>query len=376
MSPTKLKDKETLRMVGLMTGTSMDGLDICLADVTFSGNSVQCKMIDSTMIPITKQLQQDIRQALSSSTEIVTRVHYDLGRFFAARTERFLTETGIGDIDAVAMHGQTIHHVSGEATLQIGEPSFLSEVLGVPVVSDFRARDIAAGGTGAPLIPAVDKWLLQRETEAVVCLNLGGIANVTFLPAKNSDADVMGFDTGPAMSLLDEAASQLLNETFDSDGKKALSGEPNEESVAHWMTDGFIQAEPPKSTGRDYFGAHWLKKNLPDLNQWEIANLLASLSLFTARSVAVNCRQFLQMQNVKEIIVSGGGVHNRAVMQNLEKEFATISVVGSDSYGIDPDMKEAVGFAILGAAYLKEIPGNIPSVTGASRSVILGKMTI
>ncbi|MDP6397309.1 MAG: anhydro-N-acetylmuramic acid kinase [Candidatus Marinimicrobia bacterium] len=376
MSPTKLKDKETLRMVGLMTGTSMDGLDICLADVTFSGNSVQCKMIDSTMIPITKQLQQDIRQALSSSTEIVTRVHYDLGRFLAARTERFLTETGIGDIDAVAMHGQTIHHVSGEATLQIGEPSFLSEVLGVPVVSDFRARDIAAGGTGAPLIPAVDKWLLQRETEAVVCLNLGGIANVTFLPAKNSDADVMGFDTGPAMSLLDEAASQLLNETFDSDGKKALSGEPNEESVAHWMTDGFIQAEPPKSTGRDYFGAHWLKKNLPDLNQWEIANLLASLSLFTARSVAVNCRQFLQMQNVKEIIVSGGGVHNRAVMQNLEKEFATISVVGSDSYGIDPDMKEAVGFAILGAAYLKEIPGNIPSVTGASRSVILGKMTI
>ena len=363
-------------MVGLMTGTSMDGLDICLADVTFSGNSVQCKMIDSTMIPITKQLQQDIRQALSSSTEIVTRVHYDLGRFLAARTERFLTETGIGDIDAVAMHGQTIHHVSGEATLQIGEPSFLSEVLGVPVVSDFRARDIAAGGTGAPLIPAVDKWLLQRETEAVVCLNLGGIANVTFLPAKNSDADVMGFDTGPAMSLLDEAASQLLNETFDSDGKKALSGEPNEESVAHWMTDGFIQAEPPKSTGRDYFGAHWLKKNLPDLNQWEIANLLASLSLFTARSVAVNCRQFLQMQNVKEIIVSGGGVHNRAVMQNLEKEFATISVVGSDSYGINPDMKEAVGFAILGAAYLKEIPGNIPSVTGASRSVILGKMTI
>ena len=376
MSPTKLKDKETLRMVGLMTGTSMDGLDICLADVTFSDNSVQCRMIDSTMIPITKQLQQDIRQALSSSTEIVTRVHYDLGRFFAARTERFLTETGIGDIDAVAMHGQTIHHVSGEATLQIGEPSFLAEVLGVPVVSDFRARDIAAGGTGAPLIPAVDKWLLQRETEAVVCLNLGGIANVTFLPAKNSDADVMGFDTGPAMSLLDEAASQLLNETFDSDGKKALSGEPNEESVAHWMTDGFIQAEPPKSTGRDYFGAHWLKKNLPDLNQWEFANLLASLSLFTARSVAVNCRQFLPMQNVKEIIVSGGGVHNRAVMQNLEKEFATISVVGSDSYGIDPDMKEAVGFAILGAAYLKEIPGNIPSVTGASRSVILGKMTI
>ena len=376
MSPTKLKDKETLRMVGLMTGTSMDGLDICLADVTFSGNSVQCRMIDSTMIPITKQLQQDIRQALSSSTEVVTRVHYDLGRFFAARTERFLTEAGIGDIDAVAMHGQTIHHVSGEATLQIGEPSFLAEVLGVPVVSDFRARDIAAGGTGAPLIPAVDKWLLQRETEAVVCLNLGGIANVTFLPAKNSDADVMGFDTGPAMSLLDEAASQLLNETFDSDGKKALSGEPNEESVAHWMTDGFIQAEPPKSTGRDYFGAHWLKKNLPDLNQWEFANLLASLSLFTARSVAVNCRQFLPMQNVKEIIVSGGGVHNRAVMQNLEKEFATISVVGSDSYGIDPDMKEAVGFAILGAAYLKEIPGNIPSVTGASRSVILGKMTI
>ncbi len=359
-----------------MTGTSMDGLDICVADVTFSGDSVQCRTISSSTIPFTEQLRQDIRKVLSGPTDLVTRVHYSLGRFFAARTERFLTDSGISEIDAVAMHGQTIHHISGAATLQIGEPSFLAEVLGVPVVSDFRARDISAGGTGAPLIPAVDKWLLQREAEAVICLNLGGIANVTFLPGKSSDEDVTGFDTGPGMALLDEAAKQLLDDGLDEGGSSALTGTPDENAVIRWMEDSFVRANPPKSTGRDYFGAGWLENNIPDLTEWDKSDLLASLSLFTARSVALNCRQFLSVTNVKEIIVSGGGIHHRAVMSFLEKEFSPVSVITSDTYGIDPDMKEALGFAVLGAAHLKGIPGNLPAVTGASRPVVLGKLTV
>jgi len=359
-----------------MTGTSMDGLDICVADVTFSGDSVQCRTIGSTTTPFTEQLREDIHRALSGPTDLVTRVHYSLGRFFAARTEHFLADSGIGKVDAVAIHGQTIHHISREATLQIGEPSFLAEVLGVPVVSDFRARDISAGGTGAPLIPAVDKWLLQREAEAVICLNLGGIANVTFLPGKSSDEDVTGFDTGPGMALLDEAAKQLLDDGLDEGGSSALSGTPDEEEVIRWVEDSFVRANPPKSTGRDYFGTGWLENNIPDLTEWDKSDLLASLSLFTARSAALNCRQFLPVTNVKEIIVSGGGIHNRAVMSFLEKEFSPASVTTSDTYGIDPDMKEALGFAALGAAHLKGIPGNLPAVTGASRPVVLGKLTI
>ena len=376
MTLSDLKNKQTLRMVGLMTGTSMDGLDICVADITFAGDSVQFRTVGFTTVLFTEKLREDIRQALAGPTHLVTRVHYDLGRFYAEQTDHFLTDAAIGDIDAVAMHGQTIHHISGEATLQIGEPSFLAEVLTVPVVSDFRARDISIGGTGAPLIPIVDKWLLQRETEAVICLNLGGIANVTYLPAKNSNEDLSGFDTGPGMALLDEAANHLLGDVLDEGGNKALSGTPDEEAVAHWMEDSFVIAKPPKSTGRDYFGPAWLEKYISDLTDWDSSDLLASLSLFTARSVAVNCQKFLPIQNVEEIIVSGGGAYNRAVMKSLEKEFSLVSIVTSDTFGIDPHIKEALGFAVLGAAYLKGIPGNSPAVTGASRPVVLGKLTV
>ncbi|MFQ6608145.1 MAG: anhydro-N-acetylmuramic acid kinase [Fidelibacterota bacterium] len=376
MNLTDLKDKQTLRMMGLMTGTSMDGLDICVADVTFSDNSVQCELVKTKSVSFPQALRQKIRQALTGSTDHVTRIHYELGRYYADQTHILRSEASIKDIDAVALHGQTIHHISGVATLQVGEPSFLAEVLGLPVISDFRARDISAGGTGAPLIPVVDKWLLQQETKAVICLNLGGIANVTFLPPTDSGLEIMGFDTGPGMSLLDEVAGKLLHEPLDAGGSKALSGTADEKSVSSWMSDRFVLEHPPKSTGRDYFGAVWLEKYVSNLSNWEPSHLLASLSLFTARAVAVNCHKFLSMDKVSEVIVSGGGVHNQAVMRWLKKEFAPITVITSDQYGIDPDTKEALGFAILGAAYLKGIPGNLPAVTGANHPVVLGKLTV
>jgi len=372
----KLKSRRPLTSLGIMTGTSMDGVDICMIDIDLLGDSARFEVKAFKTFSFPLELRKTIQFSLTGSTEQVCRTHYDLGRFFAEKTIQFMSELTSQEIDVIGMHGQTVYHINGEATLQIGEPSFLAEQLGVPVVSDFRARDISVGGTGAPLIPIVDKWIFQREKESIICLNLGGIANVSFIPPKVSKNPIFGFDTGPGMSLLDEAISILAGKEYDESGKYALAGIPDEETVQKWMNDEFVTRTPPKSTGRDYFGASWLKSYEGNLNKWNLENLLATLSLFTARSVAVNCRQFIDNTDVASIIVSGGGVHHMVVMNMLSQEFSPIKVVSSKDYGIDPDIKEALGMAMLAVAYFKEIPGNIPSVTGALQPVILGKLTL
>jgi len=354
----------------------MDGLDLCVVDVDFHGVSTRFVIKAHKSLPFPSYLREGIQLSITGSVEQVCRAHYDLGRFYAEKTAQFLSESSIQDIDGAGMHGQTIYHISGEATLQIGEPSFLVERLGVPVVSDFRARDISVGGTGAPLIPIVDRWIFQKKSESVVCLNLGGIANISYIPPKLSSEPVTGFDTGPGMALLDEAIDKLAGKKYDEHGSLALAGTPNEDIVNRWINNEFVSQAPPKSTGRDYFGAQWLEQHVENLSDWNLEDLLASLSLFTARSVALNCHQFVDMDGVKTIIVSGGGVHNNAVMKMLSREFSPVQVISSESFGINPDIKEAFGIAILAAAYFKEIPSNIPSVTGAYKSVILGKLTI
>ncbi|MFQ6615483.1 MAG: anhydro-N-acetylmuramic acid kinase [Fidelibacterota bacterium] len=370
-----LKNKRPLCMIGLMSGTSMDGLDICQVEVDFRGDSVDFDVKGYRTQPFPSRLREAIAAALTGKAEEISSLHYRLGRFYAERASRFILESKSNHIDAVAMHGQTLYHSSGEHTLQVGEPSFLAEALGVPVISDFRARDIAVGGTGAPLIPIVDKWIFQREKEAVICLNLGGIGNITYLPSRLSGHPVVGFDTGPGMCLLDEAVWKLGRKKLDRGGSLALKGQPMEDWVDRWMEDEFVRMKPPKSTGRDRFGTAWLDANLPGNQENRLEDTLASLSLFTARSVVLNCRQFTDLRPVKAVIVSGGGVHHGCMMEMLNREFAPVDVVLSSDLGVDCDMKEALGFALLGAAFLKGIPGNLPSVTGASRPVLLGKLT-
>ncbi|MEE9166015.1 MAG: anhydro-N-acetylmuramic acid kinase [Candidatus Neomarinimicrobiota bacterium] len=372
----KLNKKRPLRMAGLMSGTSMDGLDICVADVGFQGDSAEFVIKAAGSFPFPGSLRKAIRQSLTGSAEQVCRTHYDLGRFYEEKTVLFLRDSSLGEIDAVGMHGQTVYHISGEATLQVGEPSFLAEQLGIPVVSDFRARDISVGGTGAPLIPIIDKWIFQKDHERVVCLNLGGIANLSVVPPRIAGELVGGFDTGPGMALLDEAIYELSGKRADDDGKLASKGIPDEESLKRWMEDQFVNRIPPKSTGRDYFGSEWLHGRIKNMREWRLEHLLATLSLFTARSVAVNCQRFVDLSGARTLIVSGGGVHHSAVMKMLSQELPTLNVISSQAFGVDPDVKEALGMAILGAAYFKEIPGNIPSVTGAGREVVLGKLTL
>ncbi len=363
-------------MVGLMSGTSMDGLDICVAEIRLTSKSLDVELLESVSIPYSEELREKVAICQKGNAKLISQTHFNLGKFMASETKLFLKNKNISIVHAVAMHGQTIYHVNGESSLQIGEPSFLAQELEVPVISNFRAADISVGGTGAPLIPIIDKWLFQKKDVGIICLNLGGIANVSFIPPSKLDKPILGFDTGPGMALMDEIMLKVKNEYFDRDGARCLTGKSDKKYIDKWMKNCFINAEPPKSTGRDVFGPTWIKENIPNLDLMNLNDLMATLCLFTAKSISTNCKQFLPLNLVQKVVTSGGGVYNKGLMNYLKKEFHPISVISSKDCGLDPFFKEALGFAILGAANLKGIPANLPTVTGAKKSVILGQITV
>jgi len=363
------------KMIGLMTGTSMDGLDLSASKIKFIDDSISIDVIKNGYVKFPKKLRFEIEKSLNLDKDQINLCHKNLGQFMASETYKFLLKNKISNIDGVGVHGQTIQHISRVKSLQVGDPKYLFKKLNVPIISNFRNSDIKNGGTGAPLVPFLDKIFFQEKNNSVLCINIGGIANVTFLPSLKSNKDILGFDTGPGMSLIDEAAKIFFNIEFDKDGFLCLKGNPNFKLVEKWMKDDFINSSIPKSTGRYEFGLNWLKKNMNILKNMNKNNILPTLALFTSKSIIFNCKNFLDFKNIKKIIISGGGIYNAAILQNLKNNFKNISFHISDDLGIDSFSKEALCFALLGAAFLNNTPGNIPSVTGASKPIILGEMT-
>ena len=370
-----LKTKKVIRTAGLMTGTSMDGLDISIADIGLSNNTANFNMIGTTSIPYPSDLQSQIRQAVYDTRKYSSTLDRDLGKWYAEKLFKYLQSESIDNIELIGSHGQTIHHVSGQSTLQIGDPSFLAGKFNIPVISDFRTADICAGGTGAPLMPRVDEWLFRNTDTAIITLNLGGIANVTLLPSINH-GEVIGFDTGPGMALLDETFIEEFKEGIDIGGKLALEGNAHKDLVNNWLKEAYFFELPPKSTGRDQFGINWLADHRQELGSLNSADQLATLSLFTTQSVFLACEQFIRDHPVDRVIVSGGGTHHGCIIKQLVEWFNPIAVTPSNELGVSVDGKEALGFAILAVAHVKGIPGNIPSVTGAKKALVLGKMTL
>ena len=370
-----LKAKKVIRTAGLMTGTSMDGLDISISDIGLSNNTANFNMIGTTSIPYPSDLQSQIRQAVYDTRKYSSTLDRDLGKWYAEKLFKYLQSESIDNIELIGSHGQTIHHVSGQSTLQIGDPSFLAGKFNIPVISDFRTADICAGGTGAPLMPRVDEWLFRNTDTAIITLNLGGIANVTLLPCINH-GEVIGFDTGPGMALLDETFIEEFKEGIDIGGKLALEGNAHKDLVNNWLKEAYFFELPPKSTGRDQFGINWLADHRQELGSLNSADQLATLSLFTTQSVFLACEQFIRDHPVDRVIVSGGGTHHGCIIKQLVEWFNPIAVTPSNELGVSVDGKEALGFAILAVAHVKGIPGNIPSVTGAKKALVLGKMTL
>jgi anhydro-N-acetylmuramic acid kinase len=377
------------RIVGLMTGTSADAVDAAL--VRFRGLDLETthQVEVSIESPLEPALRREILHVAGAETlapERLVRLDQALGECYAAAVLELLAGAGCSprDVDAIGMHGQTVRHVpraegAGQAlTLQLGSAAVLAERTGIAVVSDFRSRDTAAGGEGAPLVPRVDWWLFRSPRESRVLLNLGGMANVTYLPKGGGVDDVIGFDTGPGNALLDALVAMISpGESFDDGGRRAQRGRVSDALLEELLADPFFAQPPPRSTGRERFGATYaaalrargLALGLSDVDQ------LATAVALTAESVAGAVREHLAPRGVDALYASGGGVRNATLMRALADRLRGIPVSSIDSLGVDAGAKEALAFAFLAHQTLCGAPGNVPSATGASHPVVLGHLT-
>ncbi len=372
--------------MGLMAGTSLDGIDVALVAIEGFGRERQVQTLATHFEPYTDEERDGLLALMrAGSPEALTAWNTYLGERFAEAALSALQKSDLSTVDFVGSHGQTIWHAPnahlfGRAvpgTLQIGEPDVIAARLGVPVIADFRPRDMAYGGQGAPLVPFVDWLLLSDDTETRAVLNLGGMANLTVLPADGSANSIRAFDTGPGNALIDLAVRWGTGgqQQYDRDGERAARGQVILALLERLMAHPFLQQSPPKSTGREVFGESLLQAILREFAQAPLEDLLATLTEFTAQAVAVSLERWVLPEvPVQRLIVSGGGVHNRTLMARLQSLLPAIPIESSAIYGIDPDFKEAIAFALLADCYLQGEAVAYPGTTGVAQPVRLGKL--
>ena len=361
--------------LGLMSGTSMDGIDAALLEL----EEDSFRLIDAIEHPWPKPLQQALSTFSGDSQPIRLEqfgaIDHQCGQTFAQAAMKLLEQTHIppGRISAIGTHGQTLyHHPQGSHpfTLQIGDPNLIAEKTGITTVADFRRRDMAAGGQGAPLVPAFHQAAFQHPRFDRVILNIGGIANITLLSAKKGLLG--GFDTGPGNCLMDYWSRKHLNRPHDTNGNWATTGQTNEQLLELLLNDPFFPAQPPKSTGTEYFSPHWLNRRLVDFTSLPAVDVQATLLSLTAASITLAIDTWAKSS--VQVLVCGGGVHNTALMKELSSRLPGKQVCSTAEItpGMDPDWIEAMAFAWLASRTLARLPGNAPAVTGARHPVILG----
>ena len=349
-----------MRVAGIMSGTSLDGIDVAIVEI--QGRHVETIGFQST--PYSTQTRAAILAVSDATTQTsaISRLNFQLGELYARAVLRAVRR--FGPVKLIGCHGQTIYHEGAKNTLQIGEAAVIAERTGVPVVSNFRARDIAAGGQGAPLVPYVDYLLFRHRTRTRVALNIGGIANITAIPAGAAPEDVVAFDTGPGNMVINALAPP-----YDRGGKIAARGRVNTALLRELMNDPYYGLKPPKSAGREQYGAAFVKRfrktRLP------LEDQVATATVLTAATIALAVRQF----GKADLIVSGGGVHNPQIMGHLAGFLPSVAISTSNDHGIDVDAKEAIAFAILAYETWRGKPANLPSATGACCPVVLGALT-
>lgn len=366
-----MADDASALYIGLISGTSADSIDAAL--VRFDQGQPQ--LLASHAHPWPVELRHRILGLAQSEGAVdldaFGRLDVEIGQHFASAALQLLEHSGMPaqSVRAIGSHGQTLRHrPTGTLpfTLQLGDPSVIAERCGIEVVADFRRADIAAGGQGAPLLPALHAMLLARPGRTRVVLNLGGIANITVLAA---DGSVRGFDTGPANGLLDAWCLRHRGEPFDRDGSFAAAGHADPELLDALLADPYFSLAPPKSTGREHFHLDWLALH-PRLAALHPADVQATLLELTARSVAAAIEQFAP--STQDVLACGGGVHNGALMRRLAELLSPCLLCSTADHGIDPDFLEATAFAWLARQRLLQLPGNLPAVTGARGPRVLG----
>lgn len=377
-------------VAGLMSGTSLDGVDAAVATVSGSGQAISIKQHAFTHVSYPDAL----RDALLRNSDRATSSVYDLSQLnvrlagiYAEAVRTATSDAGfaVADLDLVGSHGQTVHHLPEpddyagapvRSTLQIGAPSVLANRLSVPVVGNFRLADMALGGQGAPLAPYFDYAVFSGGEETRGLLNLGGIANLTLLPPNADRNAVQAFDTGPGNMVIDALASELFDEPYDPDGTHAAQGTVDNSWLADLLNEDYFNEPPPKSTGRERFGEPFAHRMLRQTEYRAPEDIMATATMLTAASVYQAYARFMRADKPLDVvIVSGGGVHNDTLMSYLQDAFDPIPVRSIRSYGIDPDAKEALCFAVLAHETLNGVPTNLPSVTGAEHPTLLGTIS-
>jgi len=377
------------RVIGLISGTSADGIDAALVEIAGGTADLRVECLRATTYPYPPELRSRILAVCGGeplSVAELAALDDAIAREFARAALAIQDPTR--PAEAIGSHGQTVYHRPPDSgaemplgcSVQLGRGEAIAYRTGLPTVSDFRAADLAAGGEGAPLVPAVDAHLLRHPAEYRCIQNLGGIGNVTALPpGKLGESEpVRGWDTGPGNALLDLAVESLSGgqQTYDRDGARAAAGTPDAELVERWLRHPFFRTPPPKSTGRELFGPDYLRECLQDAESRHLtpADFLATLTELTAASVADSYRHFLPRQPDR-VLLCGGGSHNHYLRSRLERHLDPVPIQTTTEMGVDADFKEAIAFAVLAYWRLLGIPGNLPAVTGATRAVLLGNIS-
>ncbi len=378
-----------MKVLGIMSGTSLDGVDAALLEVkgttpvTFSW-----RLLGFHAERYRPAERDSIRDALEGGGPAeLARLHASLGERFARCALAGCARAGVdpASVAAIGSHGQTVWHdpPSGGgrgATLQLGDPATIAEITGIPVVSDFRSRDVAAGGHGAPLVPWPDRLLFSAPDRPRALQNLGGMANVTWLPAAASREPVRAFDTGPGVALIDTAAELATGgrRTFDVDGELAAAGVVDAELLEELLGHPFLRRSPPKSTGREVFGTAFVRslvdRRVPRTRR-DWADLVATLTAFTVESVARAHHRWVFPRGADEVLLAGGGALNPVLAAMITDRLAPVPVRDLSELGLDPEAREAACFAVLAWAHLQGLPANAPEATGAAGPRILGSLT-
>lgn len=366
--------------IGIMSGTSLDGIDVCLVEILNKENdNYQYNIVGFNSYPYSDVLVDKIKKASkidTSNVQMLCSLNVELSYAYVDAIKKFLKEHSIcnKDIAYIAMHGQTVWHnpdnMDGyySSTLQLGDPSVVSYAFNTKVISNFRMMDMAASGSGAPLIPFVNYILYKNENKSIAMQNIGGIGNVCYLDKKSND--IIAYDTGPGNMLIDSAMKQLYNLSFDSNGSIGKSGTIIKEVLNELLNDEYLKRSYPKSTGREKYNDEYLDNIIKKIRKYSLKNedVIATITAYTAYSIIDSYHKFLG--DIDEVIVSGGGSHNQMIMDILKKELdCEVTVLdNTDAY-------EAFGFAIIGHMTILNKPSNVPSVTGALRKVVLGNIT-
>jgi anhydro-N-acetylmuramic acid kinase len=377
-----------MRVIGLMSGTSLDGIDAALVRFDGDARTLDWSLDRFRSSPYDPARRASIHDAITNGdARSLCRLNADLGEWFARAVIELCVDGRVSrsDIALIGSHGQTIWHepetsATRGATLQLGCAATIAERTGIRVVSDFRSRDVAAGGQGAPLVPFADRLLYAHPERTRILLNVGGMANLTRVPRRGDDAALLAFDTGPGNALID-AAVELATDgaaTFDAGGERAAAGEIDHELLDSLLSDPWLAQPPPKSTGRERYGRGFVRqlvdrRRLVSDGAWNA--LIATLTRFTAASVVRAVERFVLPQGADELVITGGGARNPVLVHGIAQGLDPLPVRAGRDAGIDSDAKEAVAFAALAWAHVHGIPGNVPEVTGAAGPRILGSIT-